>query len=198
MNIFLYAILWLSFGLGHSISAKLSVQQRFAPSFQYYRLCYNAFAAVHILLVLYLGLTLLSTETFTFFTSLLAVMKFIQLAGLIFILLALRQYDLKEFLGIAVLLNRKARNESGLGGEATKLEPLNTGGLNQWVRHPLYVGGFIFLWGGAVSPFGFYTALFGSLYLLIGSWHEEKKLVRLYADEYRRYQQRVPRFIPKL
>lgn len=191
MDIIFYALLWLSFGLGHSITAKIGVQEKISPFLgKYYRLCYNAFAAAHILLVLSLGAALLSTQVFVFMTKLGMFMNLIQLTGLIVIAFALRQYDLKEFSGLSALMDK----ETG----AVKLEDLNTTGLNGWVRHPLYTGAFIYLWGGAVSELGMFTALFGSIYLLIGSRHEEMKLVRLYGDSYQRYQQSVPRFIPRM
>jgi len=199
MNILLYALLWLSFGLGHSITAKLSVQSRLAPVFrQYYRLCYNVFAAIHILAVLLIGTALLDTRVFPMFSNVAFFMNLVQIVGFLFILLALRQYDLKEFSGLSALLNRKSDNQPNQEQAESTLEALNTDGLNGWMRHPLYSGAFVFLWGGADSQLGFFTALFGSLYLLIGSMHEEKKLVSLYGDAYRDYQNNVPRFLPSL
>lgn len=191
MDIILYALLWLSFGLGHSITATISVQEKINPFLgRYYRLCYNAVAVAHILLVLSLGAALLSTQVFVFAKNLGLFMNLVQLTGLIIIALALRQYDLKQFSGLSALMDKET--------DAVKLEKLNTTGLNGWVRHPLYTGAFIYLWGGAVSELGLLTAFFGSIYLLIGSRHEEKKLVRLYGYAYHSYQQSVPRFIPRM
>lgn len=191
MNIILYAILWLSFGLGHSITAKISVQEKINPLFgKYYRLLYNGFAAAHILLVLYLGTVLLAVQTYPWFTHLEIFMNLIQLLGLMFIAIALTQYDLMEFSGLSAFSNKRANT--------VKVEKLNTSGLNGLIRHPLYTGAFVYLWGGAISELGLFTAIFGSLYLLIGSHHEEKKLVHLYGDAYRHYQQNVPRFFPRI
>ena len=54
------------------------------------------------------------------------------------------------------------------------------------------------LWGGAISLLGFWTAIWGTLYLVIGSRFEERKLVNIYGDDYQRYQQDVPQFFPRL
>jgi protein-S-isoprenylcysteine O-methyltransferase Ste14 len=54
----------------------------------------------------------------------------------------------------------------------------------------------MFLWGGATSSFGFWTALFASAYFIIGTKFEERKLVRLYGDAYRQYQESVSMYFP--
>jgi protein-S-isoprenylcysteine O-methyltransferase Ste14 len=64
------------------------------------------------------------------------------------------------------------------------------------VRHPLYLGAHMILWGGAVNEFGLATALWGSLFLAVGARHEEKALLALYGEAYATYQRRVPAVIP--
>ena len=53
----------------------------------------------------------------------------------------------------------------------------------------------LILWGDH-QIFDFWTALFGSLYLIIGSKFEERSLVSQYGKAYEAYKSSVPAFIP--
>ena len=105
------------------------------------------------------------------------------------LLAALAKYDLGRFSGITQLF-------TGERVSAVSNEPLQISGLNKRVRHPLYTGAFLLLWGGAINSFELWTAIWGSVYLVIGTVFEERKLVSIYGDDYRRYQQQVPRYFP--
>lgn len=193
-SFFVYAALWFSFGLVHSILARSAVQQKLRPIFgKYYRLFYNLFAVLHIGVVFYVGKSVLSISRFNAFSMdpIPLLFLLIAIAGGILIVVALRQYDLGLFSGISQLKQ---------GESATELpvEPLSTHGLNHWVRHPLYSGAFLFLWGNAISMFGLATAIFGSIYLVVGARYEERKLTTIYGEAYRHYQSTVPAFFPRI
>ncbi len=67
------------------------------------------------------------------------------------------------------------------------------------VRHPLYVGWAIAFWATPTMTVG--HALFASvmtLYMVLAVLVEERDLVSHFGAEYRAYQQRVPKFIPRL
>ena len=56
-----YALAWLSFGLGHSLLASEGLTARLRARLgPYYRLTYNLLAAVHVALVLWVGHWLLT------------------------------------------------------------------------------------------------------------------------------------------
>ena len=191
-NILLYALLWLSFGYMHSLLTLPKVRKVLLPVFgRAYRFAYNLFAMGHFLIVYLIGRTLFEHSAFNVFSSDLGAGLFnaISIIGVIVLLLALRQYDLGLFSGLSQLFNRQQSTTASV-------EPLNTGGLNRWVRHPLYTGLFMYIWGGATNQFGLWTAIFASLYLLIGVHFEEKKLIALYGDAYIRYQSSVSAFLP--
>jgi protein-S-isoprenylcysteine O-methyltransferase Ste14 len=102
--------------------------------------------------------------------------------------LGLTQYDLGRFGGVTQLLG----DDDLLGDE----EPLHITGWHRYVRHPLYLGAYLYLLGGAVSEFGLQTALWGCLYLWIGTWFEERSLVKLYGRAYIEYKEKVPAILP--
>jgi protein-S-isoprenylcysteine O-methyltransferase Ste14 len=106
------------------------------------------------------------------------------------LVMALREYDLGRFSGVAQIRAKKA------GNTLSEDEPLIIGGLHRFVRHPLYLGAYLILWGGATGDFGLSTAVWGSVYLVIGAGFEDRKLLALYGDEFRDYKDRVPAVIP--
>lgn len=186
----LYALLWLSFGIGHSILASASVKAVLRPLFgRTYRFSYNVAAGLHIGAILIAGQYWLGADAapFNWWLWLQIPLWIIQGLGLIILLMALRQYDLGLFAGTKQLRDPEAD---------VVLEPLNEEGLNAVTRHPIYLGAHMLLWGGVADGFTLATAIWGSGYLVIGALFEERRLVALYGDAYRAYQKRVAFLIP--
>lgn len=77
---------------------------------------------------------------------------------------------------------------------------LQQNGLHKLVRHPLYFGTLLFVWGLLVMfPLlsNFIAAIVLTVYVIIGIQLEEKKLLLEYGDEYVEYSKKVPKLIPK-
>ena len=109
-------------------------------------------------------------------------------SGIYLVYVSLKNYNMKEFLGIDF-------------NEKTVKQELQTEGISSVVRHPLYTGILLFLWG----TFGYFTteayfttAIVLTIYIRIGIYFEEKKLVREFGKKYEKYQKEVPMLIPKL
>jgi protein-S-isoprenylcysteine O-methyltransferase Ste14 len=100
-------------------------------------------------------------------------------------------WDLKEFVG----LRQWERYREG-EGEGPGLR-LFTGKGYGLVRHPLYLGCSLLL---AFHPVqtrnSAATAAAVIAYFYLGTFFEERRLVRTFGDAYRDYQRRVPRFFP--
>ncbi|MEK7245723.1 MAG: isoprenylcysteine carboxylmethyltransferase family protein [Pseudomonadota bacterium] len=188
----LYAALWLSFGLGHSALADARVKARLKPLFGAgYRLAYNLFAAVHVLLVIGAGWWLLGDGAAFDRTPALRVLQgAASLAGAGVLIAALFHYDLGRFAGSAQL--RAAAEGKFLDDE----EPLRLAGFHRYVRHPIYAGAFLLLWGRVEDELSLATALWASLYFWIGSRYEEKRLRARFGEAYARYRNAVPAFVP--
>jgi len=187
----LYAILWLSFGFVHSMLTSASIKRILNPLFgRAYRLSYNLFSTLHIGFVI-IGGQLLLTENLTPFNLgsefdvLITVCRWI---GIAIILAALTQYDLGLFSGLTQLWRDSDSTDDD--------EPLHLSGMHRYVRHPIYLGAYLYLWGGVVDEFGLQTALWGSAYLLIGTWFEERKLIAQYGNSYVEYRDKVPAVLP--
>jgi protein-S-isoprenylcysteine O-methyltransferase Ste14 len=69
--------------------------------------------------------------------------------------------------------------------------------LYRWVRHPLYLWGLVFIWLTPQMTVNRLALVVGfSVYLYIGTFFEERRLVEEFGDDYREYQRQVPRLIP--
>jgi protein-S-isoprenylcysteine O-methyltransferase Ste14 len=107
----------------------------------------------------------------------------VQLGGVLMIARAVARIDPLELAGI---------RQAASGG------PLQTSGPYQWVRHPLYFGWVLAVFGTPhLTGDRLAFAALSTAYLMIAVPWEERSLVRMFGDEYRRYQREVRwRMIP--
>lgn len=114
---------------------------------------------------------------------------------------AFLQSDYPEFLG----LKQAWRGLRLLAGVALEPPPalfgtqrLVTRGVYAWVRHPMLAGGLLFLLTSGPSLNNLvYTAMY-TVYMLVGGYYEERRLVRIFGADYLHYRTRVGAFVPRL
>jgi protein-S-isoprenylcysteine O-methyltransferase Ste14 len=155
---------------------------------RYYRFIYNSIGVVTllpvlVLLALYPGQGLYSWPSPWSYLAIL-----IQLLGALITLVGLLQTGVWSFFGLGWLINDANHST----------DQLITYGLYSWMRHPLYTGGLLMIWFMPVMTTSLLTFnLAATLYLYIGSFFEERRLLAAFGEEYARYQRRVPRLIPR-
>ena len=181
---------WLLFGCLHSLTAanafKRWVLNRWRSLTPYYRLLYNGFALLTFLPVWVAG-RVAPRQYVTAWSGSDVLGWLVLVAGLAVGLIALRGYDLAAFAGWPP---RPVNAEYGT---------LRQQGLLRLVRHPLYAAILLVLAGIFLREPTWTNLLFGGfafLYIRIGIYFEERKLIAVFGDEYRRYKTRVPMLLP--
>jgi protein-S-isoprenylcysteine O-methyltransferase Ste14 len=182
-------VLW---GIVHSIMASLGfkdfLRSAFGSSFmKFYRLFYNLFSMISIAPVLYLMVTLPNEDLYQVPSPLNYILLIGQGVSMILLFVAVLQTDTLSFIGLRQLF------------EEEKSGKLIIGGFYRFVRHPLYTFGLLILWlspGMSVNSFIVYLAL--TVYILVGAYFEERKLVREFGKEYEDYKSVTPMLIPGL
>lgn len=156
---------------------------------RYYRLLYNLFAFLTLLPILAMVVLLPARLLWYIPMPWLGLSLLIQVLAVISLLYSLSLIEVKVFLGLRQLSQPDAETSG----------KLVTRRLYRIVRHPLYLFSMIILW---LIPwmtdlvFAFVTA--SSIYFLIGTIPEERKMVIIFGKDYQDYQSRVPRIFPNI
>lgn len=184
--------LWLLFGVLHSVLAGLHIKIRFAKAFplaaKHYRLLYTFFAFLTLGVVVWYLAQLSSPLLYQpqLVTNVLGTVMTV--VGVVIMGICIKKYFL-SLSGLKSLFQERP------------VHRLMIGGIHRFVRHPLYLGTFLAVWGVALLyPLlsFFISAFLITAYTLVGIRFEEKKLVADFGADYKRYQQTVPKLIPLL
>ena len=187
----LVALGWILYGVLHSVLASLRVKNffkiRLGQGYRHYRLAYTLFAFAGLLLVAGFQFSITSFHLFTpvLFTRILG--GIITASGLALMLICIKKYFM-GLSGLRSLLQEEVYTE------------LIISGVHRYVRHPLYSGTFLFIWGlfivfPSASLLVSNAVITG--YTLFGITLEEKKLVADFGEQYRVYKKTVPKLVPR-
>jgi len=191
VNHIILATLWIIYCVLHSVLAsewlKKKIRQRLTD-YKWYRLWYSLFAFIFLVALLYYQLELSTFQLF--FSNRIIYSSGIILSGcgLILMLVCIRKY----FMNLSGLRNLFIENFSN---------QLQITGVHRYVRHPLYLGTFGFIWGlFLLWPFLslLITNIIITVYTLIGIELEENKLVVEFGERYIKYRSIVPKIFPSL
>ncbi len=184
------ALGWAAFGVLHSALATRSGTALLQRSFgRFHRLVYSAIASVTLAPLLVWSLTVHGRLLFRWEGPLEAV-RLAMLAGALLLFLAGgRHFRLAQLLGFDQL-----RGESGTGLGAHGR--LDVRGILGVVRHPWYAGTLLLIWARDLDLSALVSNLVLTVYVVVGTLLEERKLVAEFGEAYREHKRRVSMLVP--
>ncbi len=191
LSLIIASILW---GVLHSILAshgfKALVRRLLGDTAfeRIYRLFYNLFASVSFIPVLAMLVAFPDLALYSIPSPWVYATLVIQGLAALALVAGVMQTGPWEFIGLAQL-----------SGPLKKESALVTNGLYARVRHPLYTAGLVFIWltpEMTVNRLVLWSIF--SLYIVIGAYFEERKLLKDFGEVYAAYKARTPMLIPTL
>lgn len=182
----------LVWGVVHSVTASLGFKDFLRRSLgdgfmRFYRLLYNFFSVISFAPILYLTVALPDRGLYQVPPPWSTLMLAGQGLSALLLLVAVLQTDSLSFVGLRQLFEEEKPGE------------LVTKGFYRFIRHPLYTFGLSFLWLSpkvSLNSFILYVSL--TIYILVGAYFEERKLLREFGDEYKAYKSATPMLVPFL
>jgi len=181
---------WILYVVLHSVLAAPGVKRRaqrlLGKSYRHYRLGYTLFAFLSLAALLFFQLQvdsplLFAQRGWTKFAG-----WTLSVSGALVMAVCIRKYFV-SLSGIRSLLEESSR------------ERLMITGIHRYVRHPLYLGTFMFIWG-LFLLFPYLSLLIANgvitVYTCLAIPLEEAKLIDAFGEDYRHYRRQVPPLLP--
>jgi len=187
------ALAWTAYCMLHSAMISETVtrflKRRLGDSFRFYRLFFNSVAVLTLIPVLWYSHSL-RQEAIVRWEGVWLVLQYLLMAcGVLLVIAGGRHYSLRQFVGISQLQGASSGGLAAGGG-------IDSSGVLGLVRHPWYTAVVLLLWARNLDM----AALVGNgvltVYIVVGTLLEERKLVHEFGDAYRSYQRRVSMFVP--
>jgi protein-S-isoprenylcysteine O-methyltransferase Ste14 len=173
-----------------SLRGTAFAERRLGGGYRYYRIIFNTVAlATFLPIVLFehrIDDPLLFGWPWPWSMARLALLA----AAVLLFVLGGRRYDLPTFLGLRQI-RRVSAPKSLAGGEG-----LDTSGILGRIRHPWYTGAMLVIWARPLDAAALVVNVILTVYLVVGTYLEERKLVAEFGEVYREYQRRVGMFLP--
>jgi len=182
-------------GAAKSIARKLFGEERVRA---YYRLGYTVVSSVAVLIAIYLISLVPDVSLYTPPLWLKLVCYALQAVGLAVGAVAFIHISFWEFAGFSQAM-RRLGHTAQVGDDEGLRQSLVRGGIFGMVRHPLYLSGvMLFMFNPHYTRTWITVSVMAIGYFVLGAFLEERRLLDRIGDEYRRYMERVPRFVPKI
>ena len=195
MNYLLVVILWTAYCALHSFLISIRFTALMTRLLKNYYAFYRLFYVVisFILLVPLIRFTgEFESPVMMTYDAPLSIARYALMSGalLLFFWAFFFDYDSLSFFGIRQILNFAKPKTA-----ATPVE-LKRNGLLGMMRHPMYLALILYLWCQTFRMMDLVINTLLTLYVLIGTWLEERKLVLEFGKAYLQYQKQVPMLIP--
>jgi methanethiol S-methyltransferase len=189
------ASLWIAYCALHSYLISIGFTnlmiRLLGVYYAFYRLFYILISlALLIPLINYTGQV--DTTIIIYYEFPLSIVRYVLLYGSLatFFFAFFFNYDSLSFFGIRQILSLTKMKKTDPPSEIRK------DGLLGIIRHPMYLALIVFLWSNTFRLMDVVINAVLTVYVLIGTILEEKKLVLEFGDAYIKYQREVPMLIP--
>lgn len=186
-------LFWILYFTIHSLFASTMVKKKFSKLFprynRFYRAIYVFFSTAGLAVIFLFQSSLPFSLLYEMNTLSTGIGLCLASFGLQIILESFSFYDTAEFLGL--------RQAKGILTEQGFIKD----GILKYLRHPLYSGSMLFLIGYLIfapNMVNLVSVALMIIYFIIGSYFEEKKLIKSFGKAYSQYRSEVPAFIPRL
>ncbi len=185
-------LVWVAYVAIHSWLASLQLKRYVAEHrpglMPAYRLCFNGLALFLLILPLWLTYTLPGPMLWQWTGVAWWLVNGVALLAVAGVFWSLQDYDGSEFLGL------RQWREGVTAVEDQEAFHIST--LHRFVRHPWYSLALVLIWTRDMDLPFLVTAIVITLYFILGSRLEERKLLVYHGDRYRRYRALVPALLP--
>lgn len=173
-----------------SVSVTENVKKLLGPKFRFYRLFFNLIAILTLIPVALFAHSL-QTQVIFDWNGYMRICQVI-LLGLAVLLFFLggRRYDALQVLGV------KQIREGTSNKVITDTGELDTSGVLGITRHPWYLATILFIWARQLDISAILVNIILTFYLIVGTYLEEKKLIRESGEKYIVYQKKVSMLLP--
>ena len=178
----------------HSILISVTVteylKKRLGSGFRFHRLFYSVFSLATLLPLMYYAHSIRSGPFFRWDGYLVIVRYALILTGSYLFVAGARHYSFSELFGIRQIAAGRMEATSSDG------DTFAVSGIHSAIRHPWYLAGILIVWAQDLSFFVILNNIVISFYFIIGSFLEERKMMRKFGEKYRDYQRTVSMFVP--
>lgn len=188
---YILILFWVAYYVLHSVLAATSVKNFFKGKLhfhRYYRLSYTILAATLLAGIIW--------YQYSFESPLLWNIPLLKIPAILLFIIPgsiIGFVSLKKYFGLL----------SGIRAiyEKAPAHELKIDGIHRFMRHPLYTGTILVVWGFyLIFPYlnNIIAVLLLTAYVLIGIRFEERKLIAEFGDQYLDYMQKVPPLVPDI
>ncbi len=193
LQVLTICLLWLGFFLVHSLTASLMLKQwvarHYAGLMPAYRIIFNILSGLLLIPVALLSYQWRSEPLWHWSPLMFWLTSAVAVLTVVAFFYSTRYYDMAEFFGLRQWRERNASAEDQ--------EQFVIGEFHRFVRHPWYSMAIVLIWCREQDPIMLANTIMITLYFIIGSRFEERKLIQYHGDIYRRYREKVPGLLPR-
>ena len=166
------------------------VENMFKSHFCYYRIFYNIFAIISLLPIISYSYSLPGLIYFQWDGYFIILQACLLIIALILFIAGSKNYNFLQFLGIQQIIDKKTHKSLSKDGILKREGILNI------TRHPWYTAFIIILWARELNSTTLIINIIFSVYLVVGTYLEEKKLKADFGEAYINYQNDVSMLLP--